>query len=289
MRGPAALSLLLAAAAPAANGQLVGNFLAVRPFQSLGHSYSGTFVSSSSWVAGKDGQMHQQLHQEQHVEVRDGSAVQLKHSETDCRDGLCQQTVQVAQPMGQWMPPCLRGMIARVRHGHMFARALPLRVVRAAPLEEVRAMPAGPVRVGLVAAPAAMAPAMDNPKYRSSAENLKFIVAGGAVAVIAGAAVIAALLKCHLLGAASAREQPMRALGQPLAPAQEAVSGTWRAWLEEAKRSEALDAAAEPSAPSDPEAEAVKAYMCSMYGQAAARSDAQVLKAYLSRVYARAA
>uniref|UniRef100_A0A7S4QXV3 Uncharacterized protein n=1 Tax=Alexandrium monilatum TaxID=311494 RepID=A0A7S4QXV3_9DINO len=246
-------------------------------------SFSSSWTSSSSWVPGHDGQMHQQVHEVRTETLRDhGMPVKHTESETACRDGLCQHTMSVQKPgsimvMTQqasrrsWaesvqLPARLRAMM----QGFSFPMVY---------VEERRK----PVNLKFLAPhppPVLVQPndVGEGPR-RSPATSLAALAGAG----ISLAALIAATIaKCQHGGS---RELPLRTLGEPLAPAQEAAATKQRKRGKKSRRSA-------PAAPEEGEAAAdgppVAAYLQNVYSRAVIAADAAAAKTYMYRVYERA-
>mmetsp|Transcript_21632 Transcript_21632/g.60737 ORF Transcript_21632/g.60737 Transcript_21632/m.60737 type:complete len:295 (-) Transcript_21632:89-973(-) len=286
------LSIVFIASAIPAHGQF---FHSLRATQ----SYSGSFMSSSSWVAGADGQMHQRVHQVQSETVSDGFLTKHTQSEVSCAHGSCQQqTLRATHPSHPGaaaahqmpVPASIRGIL-----GRMFAPAYPgalaLPQLRGY-IHHIQAPTSEPRFVTVVAQPAAAPPVTAAAPLAQGAGGVEAFIATSALAALLGctglAAFVVAASGWYRSHGGGAREQPLAALGVPLAPSQEAVGSN-------------VPAPEPKTTPVAPGAKcedlacarlAARALLPKLYERAlsAPEGDAEgALTAYMVRVYARAA
>mmetsp|Transcript_90401 Transcript_90401/g.200790 ORF Transcript_90401/g.200790 Transcript_90401/m.200790 type:complete len:275 (-) Transcript_90401:175-999(-) len=264
-----ALLLSLAAATLVLPGN--GQFL-----RGLVHSYSSSsFVSSSSWFPGSDGRMHKETHEMRSETVRnnEGEAVKRTKSEIACADGRCQQTVSVARPgsitvMQAGSP--LEGSSNGLRRSTVSLRAFLHGLLGPRQAEQVPQ----PLLVSVVHSPPP--PQLNQVAPLPLEDSLVPLVAIAVGAVLTSFTAVALLLKCRgIASAESARELPLRSMGEPLAPIldevvvplpQQAGSGTSAAAM------------------------AAKEGLARIYARASAaafEAEARAAAAYLARVYAR--
>mmetsp|Transcript_148389 Transcript_148389/g.413436 ORF Transcript_148389/g.413436 Transcript_148389/m.413436 type:complete len:309 (-) Transcript_148389:357-1283(-) len=211
---PSSCGMLIVLAA-SATGVGRGQFL--RPV--VLKSFSSSFVSSSSWVSGSDGQLHQQMHEVRTETLHSNvGAMKSTHSEVSCEDGLCKQRVSVARPgsltvvegtapraadwaESAWVPLRLRAILRSLvgpRAGGGEGAPLPHKFLAPRPL------------------PAEAAPRAKDGALESLAKNLALSGAG-----LALVALLVGILRCKQV---DSRELPLRSLGEPLAPAQQPAS-----------------------------------------------------------------
>jgi len=295
-----------------------GQFLGPR---SVVQSFSSSWSSSSSWVPGRDGQMHQQVREVHTETLRDhGLAVKRTESKLACRDGLCRETVSIARPgsitvMSQGapaagslgpqampMPANLPSRLRSVVQGILFGEPSGVKFLapRPPPVAEAPLPFEAPLRVEEAAASRPVdkeeeASEVDEeapPTVAAAAPGLEDFVGPYPVAPLAALAGTGTLLLGLLVAAAakwqqrSSREVPLRSLGEPLAPAQEAVSAPRRAHGPP-------PAVLAPAAPKEVEAQAegelVGAYLQGLYVRALRAAEAAAANQYMYRVYERAA
>lgn len=266
-----ARALLLALAAAPAGAQ---HFQAFRGFAS-----SSSFVRSSSWGMGSDGQVHQSVHEVRTETTGTGQTVQSTKTEVvECADGRCRQMVTVARPgqlavLSQPVP----GRMMRLR-AILQALSWPrVRVVRVAE-EPPRQFLAPRPQVQQALSPGSKTPGLP----RSVTADLLVPLLGlcGASASLASLLLIA-LMRCSKQ--ASAREPPLRPLGEPLAAGGQAEAPA----LPPAKAAAARPAPAK--AAESPRAGAEQGYLLKVYQRAVDGVEAAAAAGYLKRVYARAA
>eukprot|EP00401_Gymnodinium_catenatum_P018002 CAMPEP_0117556980 /NCGR_PEP_ID=MMETSP0784-20121206/52089_1 /TAXON_ID=39447 /ORGANISM="" /LENGTH=264 /DNA_ID=CAMNT_0005354273 /DNA_START=30 /DNA_END=824 /DNA_ORIENTATION=+ len=185
--------------------------------------FMSTFMSSSSWVQGPDGRMHQQVHEVKTSIEQQGGGLTKDTSEVDCIDGRCRERDSVVyMPQnaarapwgGMQAPPSLRGYL-----NSFFG---PLREMPV-PREVPDAVLIGPIRVANEAQQASKempvqqvsAPPEDPMQLSMTAVVVAAAFAGMGVLVTA-----AGLLRLWIFSAgAEARELQFNNMAEPLATA----------------------------------------------------------------------
>lgn len=213
---------------------------------------ASVFQSYSSSVMVSDGQLHEKTHKIMTETSEDG--VEKKVSETLCKDGNCQQHVtfmgRMPALMSSMAPPYLYNnmpgmpdmgqrvaiMMDRMQHMHHHMKhhmhhymknmqhyMPPMKVIHVlVPRGKVSVEVMMPMEVITDAPVAVSAPAPE--QHAGGYSDLSMILLCLAP-LIAGCCGIMVFLRNVLVGKAQAREMPLQALGQPLAPEAVAEQG----------------------------------------------------------------
>lgn len=268
-----------------------------------GFSSSSSFVSSSTWMHGEDGHMHQQVQETRTEVMNNGHGTQTIKSKVTCADGLCEREVlQVAQPApgvvagGHRMPHCLRAMLERLmRHGQpMGARIIEISAPLPPPPHEpvvVMMRPAILLRGFRPMAVAEPQRVTAMPYMAKRGVGQLAVAAGfGALAVFLMTLAVASLF---LMRRTSARESPLSNLAEPLAPVCEEEDVPRLAGA--AKAVSVAAEAAEPAKEEDSISALVHQYLAGLYTRAqeqvdlaAADAEKRDIQQYVGLVYQRA-
>mmetsp|Transcript_41086 Transcript_41086/g.118151 ORF Transcript_41086/g.118151 Transcript_41086/m.118151 type:complete len:315 (-) Transcript_41086:294-1238(-) len=281
---------------------------------------SSSFVSSSTWFRGDDGQMHHHV-EEEHSDTKSGD-FGMRHmaEKVVCTDGHCHEETITMLPPGSWCGP---GSLCPMRHrlNAMMGQVAGMISVRPSMLQptmssvptwqgapmprpaEASPMPssdtaAPPPRAALVASPSlrgllwrihggasATPPVPTAPASAREAEDIfGATVAAPAMAAccVALASLLAAAKFCQGGTAVSAREPMLRSLGEPLAPIPEEVNSSTSC------QAGAATAVGVPTAEESATA-AARSLLRAVYTQAQAKVESEAVSEYLAVVYARAA
>lgn len=255
---------------------------------------ASSFQSFSSSVMGSDGQFHSKTHKVITETSNDG--LEKKVSETLCKDGNCHQHVtfmgQVPAFMSSMAPrmprmpdlpmmPDMRQHMAvmmdrmqRMQH-HMrpymqnMQHYMPpmQRIHFLAPRGQETVEVMVPMERIMTDAPVAMSAPL--PRHASAGGFSDVLLVGVCGALIAAAFAIVMFLRTVLGGKAQAREMPLQALGQPLAPEAQAEQGL-------AMGTQAFVGAKLP----------LRAYLQDLYNRAGApRTEAELAVVLLGDIY----
>jgi len=226
---------------------------------------------SSSWRADKDGKIHEQVHQEHIEAVRHGALVDQAHSQVDCVDGLCEKTFTLNQQRQHQDRP---EMIMLMGADHP---------TRSARIEEYfRGLNGKSPTKNVGQGPAVLAATAQPTPWTPSQLVLMLAI----VPSMVGALALFALWSFRCCFSENPEtEQPLRALGEPLVPAENAgmdlelAQGTAIATVAQVGKTPEKDVGA---------AKAVSTYLLSVYASAEAKAMARATSAYIRTLYARA-
>lgn len=214
--------------------------------------------------------MHEQLHQE-HVEtIRQGSSVQQSQSQIDCTDGLCRKTLIVNQQPQQPHRP----EVVVVTNSLQAARKrLALYLLGLGGEKTIVKVSPGSGMLAATAQPTPWTPT-------------QLVLMLAIVPSIVGALALFALWSFSCCFSENPEtEHPLRALGEPLVPAENAgmdlelAQGTAIATVAQVGKTPEKDVGA---------AKAVSTYLLSVYASAEAKAMARATSAYIRTLYARA-
>eukprot|EP00406_Dinophysis_acuminata_P074280 CAMPEP_0179249828 /NCGR_PEP_ID=MMETSP0797-20121207/20849_1 /TAXON_ID=47934 /ORGANISM="Dinophysis acuminata, Strain DAEP01" /LENGTH=294 /DNA_ID=CAMNT_0020957537 /DNA_START=93 /DNA_END=977 /DNA_ORIENTATION=- len=220
MNSALAVLMLLAGAAHSASGQFLRlSFQGSVQKGSGAWASSSSFMSSSSWFSGSDGQIHEEVSQVRSEAVSDGVTTERTQSKVACADGLCQQqTLHAMQPGQSYeVPAAVRSILGRMfAPGPLGGGAAPSLRGFAHPAER----PAAPLVAVIVrAAPPPMlspAPAMRDTDAAGMLLALLTLSSFAGLNLLAFCVYLVS--KRH--GQADARERSLAGLAEPLAPSQ---------------------------------------------------------------------
>eukprot|EP00406_Dinophysis_acuminata_P031489 CAMPEP_0179357600 /NCGR_PEP_ID=MMETSP0797-20121207/78492_1 /TAXON_ID=47934 /ORGANISM="Dinophysis acuminata, Strain DAEP01" /LENGTH=207 /DNA_ID=CAMNT_0021072823 /DNA_START=97 /DNA_END=716 /DNA_ORIENTATION=+ len=199
MNSAPAILMLFVGGAPSARGQFFRLQGSVQSYSGASMS-SSSFMSSSSWYPGTDGQIHKQVSQVHSEMVNDGLTTERTQSKVACVDDLCRQQTLRA------MRPSQSGEAPTYSYTHRAEQPT-------GPFVAVIVRPAPPPTFAQVVEPA---PAM---------RDMDAVIGFLAISTLASFVGIYVFAFCVYLvskrhGQADARERSLAGLAEPLAPSQ---------------------------------------------------------------------
>lgn len=255
---------------------------------------------SSSWVAGQDGNWHQETHEVNKQMFHHGPDIEQRVSHVDCHDGNCQQASSSMWRPGQAFLERMKGGAPVLLYhgrgcmGHMMERVAALKTLLTHRIQHHMWTPMRPPMDIKIMHPVAMGPMVIDDAQPGSTLGAEAVVpmpptvpetqdllvlAIGGMSIIAIAFSLVMLIR-NCVCRKEARELPLEALGQPLEPAGQAELGL------ASSVSKALPVAGAFQAP--PEEVAAKAYLQELYTRVTPKTDAEVAAVYLCSLYERA-
>lgn len=239
---------------------------------------------SSTWTAGNDGRMHEQVHQEHTETILQGSSVQQMQSRIDCTDGRCTKTLVVNEQQPQHVRKTVGMPEVIVVTNSLQRERVPARLVQY--LRGVVGYPcglAGGKPAEKVSPSSGVLSATVQPDAWKPAQ-LVLLLATVPSAVGALALIALWSIKC-CVSAGPEPEQPLRVLGEPLVPADNAGAD-----LEVAQTTAMPSGSGVEPSPEKGVAgtTAVRTYLLSVFESAETKVLARATRAYVKTLYARA-
>lgn len=230
---------------------------------------------SSSWLADKDGKIHEQVHQEHIEAVHHGASVDQAHSQVDCVDGLCERTFTLNQQRQHQDRP---DMIMLMGADHP---------TRSARIEEYfRGLNGKTPTKNAGQGPAVLAGTVKPAAWTRIELVLMLAIVPSTFGAFALLVLwtLTSVFKC----CSSVRpepEHPLQALEEALLPTENAVTGL------ELARASTMATAAQAEPPLEENAvamRAVRTYLLCVFASAESKVIARATRAYVKTLYTRA-